>query len=338
MPNPTAQTINEKDHKAKNKKFIFLVIVVCLILLIVSIIFSILTPIKEKIVANNFTFNNYNDTQTTFKKVFYSGEKIIIPEKFNIYQAQNNAGLAEELANRLINDYQLSVNEKIPNYWVGEKNALAKNEYEHNYLFTEAANQNGNSELKIIADEAINVCLNFYKKYSISAKLLPQKNDILYLNSNLEQILVAKKDATFLQIPLTYELDGYQVFYENKKDYPFFCRVDNMYTMQRAVFRDFFQEFSILKELPSISIDQAIKKIKNGEASIIDAKSKVTPSIDLNWIKEADLYSASIDYRFDEQLKIVYPFYKFNAKLTNTAGLNIEAIIITPAVETAKEK
>jgi len=49
------------------------------------------------------------------------------------------------------------------------------------------------------------------------------------------------------------------------------------------------------------------------------------------------LYSVSIEYRYDEELKIAYPFYKFKAKLINSAGINIEAVIITPAVETANK-
>jgi hypothetical protein len=50
------------------------------------------------------------------------------------------------------------------------------------------------------------------------------------------------------------------------------------------------------------------------------------------------LYAVEIEYRYDSELKIAYPFYKFSAKLTNSAGINIEAKIITPAVASAAQK
>lgn len=328
-----------KDHKKQKYRPSFLVVVMLItgVTLLLSVIISIITPTKDRIVANDFVVNNFNDTQSTFKKVSFTGTKIVVPVNFNIYQSQNNSGLAEELVDKLIKEYGLQPDESTPNYWTGATNSLAKNNYEHYYIFSNQAEKKDNV-LVIIADEAISVCQKFYSKYSLLLDLKPQKNSLLYLNTGLEQSIVSAKQATFLQIPLTYELDGYKVFYENQSDYPFFCRVNSNYELERVVFKDFFERFQALKEIPSISIDQAISNIKNGNASIIKANSKIVSAIDLNWINEAELYSVEIEYRYDGELKIAYPFYKFQTKLTNSAGINIEAELITPAVATAIDK
>ncbi len=265
----------------------------------------------------------------------FSGSKIEIPELFNVYQTENNTGMADGLANKLINEYQLEADSKILNYWLGSKNSLTKNSYENYYTFSSVTENKGDNNLPIIAEEALSACLNFYNKYNILSPLVPQKDSFIYLNSGFEQTSTDPKKAVFLQIPLTYELDGYKVFYENQNNYPFFCRVNNSYGLERIVFRDFFQNFQILKQLPSVSIDQAINNIKKGNASIIKADSKTTSAIDLNWINSADLYSIKIEYRYDDKLKIAYPFYKFGAKIINSGGINIEAEIITPAVAAA---
>lgn len=326
-----------EPNKSPKKKINFLLLIAFLALgvLLLATVLKIITPTEEKIVANDFTINNYDDTQSTFKKINFSGVDISIPAAFNIYQAKNSPGLADELANKLIIEYQLVADPNIKNYWLSDNHALAKSSYEHNYTFRSGDKNEGVAELAIITNSAIEICQNFYSKYNILVPLVAQKDSIIYLDSGFEQNIVKINKATFAQIPLTYELDGYKVFYENRNDYPFFCRVDNFYNLERVNFRDFFQEFETSKQLSSISINQAVNNIKKGNASIIDASSEIATVVDLNWINEADLYSVEIEYRYDNELKIAYPFYKFQAKLTNSAGINIQAEIITPAVASA---
>lgn len=331
-------TPTKKTHETKSFNFLLLAGIIVIAALVLAAILSILTPSKEKVIINDFVTNNYDSTQSTFKKVSFSGEKISVPELFNIYRAENSTNIADELAYKLINEYGLTANEEIANYWLGDKNSLTKNSYEHYYTFNSVVENQGNSNLIILAEEAISVCQKFYSKYNILSALVPQKDDLIYLNSGFEQNVVDSGKATFLQIPLTYELDGYKVFYENQNNYPFFCRVNNFYTLERVVFRDFFLNFQVLKQLSSISIDQAVNNIKDGNASIIKADSKMVSAIDLSWINSADLYTVKIEYRYDEKLKIAYPFYRFEAKIVNSGGIDIQAEIITPAVEAAKEK
>jgi len=319
-------------------KLVPILIIVIIVALLVSAALTILTPQKDKIVQNDFVINNYNDTKSTFKNISFSGTTINIPEKFKIYQIDPNTSLdlSTKLAEKLINEYQLVARENVENYWQNGAIFLVKNTNDDRYAFNLpfAEQQNG---LTIVVDEAIKTCLNFYSKYNINPPLTAQKNQLIYLNNNLEQAETEPEQATSLQIPLTYQLDGYPMFYQNENNYPFLCKVNNNYELTRVVFKSNFYTFTPIKEMDSIAIDQAIKNIKDGKASIIDAQSKIADIIDLSWINEANLYSVSIEYRYDEDLKIAYPFYKFKAKLTNSAGINIEALVITPAVETASK-
>lgn len=308
------------------------------IALTTSIVLGIITP-EDKTVAlkNEVVISNYDKSKSTFKKISFSGQEITLPETFAIYRATQSNSSAETLANQIINASNLVLHQNIVNYWVGENSELVKSDSEQNYTFAETMASQDN-DVKIIKSHAVQTCLNFYNKYNTGLKLAVQENSIGYFDDDEEQSEVAEQDAYVLQIPLTYELDGYPVFYENEQDYPFFCKIDNTYNLRRVVFKDFFYNFETIDQMPPISIDQAINNIKNGVASIVGAESQVTYIIDLNKINEADLYSVKIDYRYDSVLKIVYPFYKFNGKLTTDEDNNIQAIIITPAVATAIEK
>ena len=325
-----------KEQK-KEIKIIPILIIFVIVSLLISAILIAITPQKEKVSQTDFVTSNYNDTQSTFKKVSFTGREIIVPEKFKLYQPTSSVSLINELADKIIKDYQLEQGEKLNNYWTRENYTLIKKSYENRWSFDLNPAKIDN-KVTIITDEAITTCFDFYSKYNINLSLVAQEDEISYLDGKLQQEKSEPEEALYLQIPLTYELDGYPVFYQSESNYPFFCKINNNYEIERIVFKDVFYMFEVVKEMPSISIDQAIKNIKNEKVSIIDAQSQIVDAIDLNWINEADLQSVSIDYRFDENLKLAYPFYKFKAKLTNSAGINIQAEIITPAVASAVQE
>lgn len=308
------------------------------IALIVSSILKLITPRQEELSLNNQVFlENHNKTKSSFKKISYSGPDISLPENFSVFQARPSNVAAEILAGKILNDKSMQLHPEIANYWLGENTQLVKSNYENNYTFVEIINK-GNEEVYVVEDMAIQTCLNFYKKYQSEILLNVQKKDIIYLNNSEEQSLTEKETAHVMQIPLTYELEGYPVYYEGEEDYPFFCKIDNNYNLSRVVFKNFFYNFESIFKMPPISVDMAISNIKKGVVSIIDAESQIVDNIDLNWINEAELYSVEIEYRYDDILKIVYPFYRFEGTLTNSAGINIQAALITPAVATAIEK
>jgi len=324
-------------NQKREIKIIPILVIFVIIALLISAILMILTPQKEKVVQSDFVTSNYNQTQSTFKKVIFTGGETTVPETFKIYQIDTMLSLGDVLASAIIRDYQLENHEKLENYWIKDKHVLIKNTYENRWSLDFSPQKNEN-RVTIIVDEAIDKCFNFYSKYNIASTLTAQKDNIIYLDGNLQQEEADPKKATSLQIPLSYELDGYPVFYQNESNYPFFCKINNNYEIERIVFKENLHVFKLVREIPSISIDQAIKNIKNGKVSIINAQSKIVEAIDLNWINEAELQSVSIDYRFDENLKIAYPFYKFQAKITNSAGIDIQAELITPAVNSAVQK
>jgi len=273
----------QRQKPAREIKLIPILVIAVIVALLISVVLMILTPQKDKIVQNDFVTTNYNNSKSIFKKISFSGSSINLPEKFNIYQTDPNTtlDLSAKLAERLIDEYQLIAREDVENYWQNGATFLVKNTYDNRYAFNLPSTKQ-QSDLTIIPDEAIATCLNFYSKYNVNPPLIAQKNQLIYLNNSLEQAETEPKQATSLQIPLTYQLDGYPVFYQNENNYPFLCKVNNNYEVTRVVFKSTFHTFTQIKEMDSITIEQAVENIKNGKASVIDAQSKIADIIDLN--------------------------------------------------------
>lgn len=76
--------MENKQKQPIKINFLGIVLIAAILILVLASIFSILTPKKDKIIANDFAINNYDDTQSTFKKVNFSGNEIYVPENFNI--------------------------------------------------------------------------------------------------------------------------------------------------------------------------------------------------------------------------------------------------------------
>jgi hypothetical protein len=338
MNNTNKQNTQTNNTQRVKLKFWQYLLILSVTALVVSAVLKIITPQGAEVVIKNEVFvKNIDKTESTFKKVVFSGERINIPESFNLYKISQTNISADLLANQIINQNSLIKDERVDNYWVGKNSALSKSLYENNFTYSEILNAQDNDVL-IIKEEAVKSCLNFYSKHALDLGLIPQEDAIIFLSKGLEQEYVEEKDAYYAQIYLSYELDGFPVFYQNEAEYPFFCKIDNNYNLERVVFKNFFYGFEIVESLSPLSIDQAISNIKKGTVSIISAESQITHIIDLNWINEADLYSVEIEYRYDDELKIAYPFYRFEGRLTNSAGINIQATLITPAVATAKSE
>lgn len=329
--------MNSNKKQIQKLKFWHWVLIVSALLLFISAVLSILTSQEQlKISKNEEGFSNFDRSNSTFKNIYFSGIELSLPDFFRVFSIEEETNVAELLANRIINEKKLLIHETIPNYWTSDTAELAKSEYEKNFTFVEFS-EGEKSDLNIIKNEAIKVCQNFYSKYQVGENLQVKEDEIVYLNNDDEQHEVDQKDAKIMIIPLSYNLDGFDLFFQNEGEYPFMCKVSNKYVAEKIVFKDLFYNFKPIAELSPISIDQAVSNIKKGDGAIIKAESQIVNIIDLSWINEANLYSVEIDYRYDEKLKIAYPFYKFKAKLTNSGGINIEAVIITPAVKTAKE-
>jgi hypothetical protein len=323
-----------KEQIKKQNNFLLYFSIVVVIALIVSAIFILITPAEEKIIESDFVSVNYDKTNSEFATVNFSGSEIEVTDKLNIYRPKQAISSAD-FAEKIINSYELVANPDYDNYWVGENSSMIKRNSDDYYIlqfgFPERPDEIINK------DQAISTCLAFIKEKNLNLNVVTQENEILYLDNGTEQNIVNEEQAQFLQIPLTYELDSHPVFFEQETYYPIFCRVNSNYQVERFVFKELFNEFEAVKGMNSLSLDKAINNIKKGKASIIDANSQITSNFDLFYIKEANLYQVELEYRYDENLAIAYPFYHFKAKITNSEGLNLESDIITPAVNTAAE-
>ncbi len=332
---------NKQDNHQEvlKKEFSFgkKAIIVFALGLLLSLLIRVLTPPEKNLVQSDFVVKNYDSTKSDFKKVAWLGTESPIPEKLSIFQQNNELDLAKYLADLLISEHNLTPMEGVENYWINENKFLMYSPLEKSFVYN-TSNEISNEAPQMIIDEAIRKCTDFYRQYNLDINLSAQKKDIIYLNNDQDHGEVTLENATALQIPFIHQVGEYSLMYQNENNPPFVCRVDNNYQVIKLTFKEKFHQFEPTLELNTISLEEAINNIKDGKASIIYATTGQPERLDLSWIETADLTDFEIEYSFDETTKIAYPFFKFEATITNSSGVTMQAIIITPAVNTQAEK
>lgn len=333
MTNQDKKTTTKHELSFSIKALIFFSTI-----LFIAAIIRLLTPPEKKVVESEFVTKNYDKTISSFKKVTWLDTNKTIPEKLLLYQQSNEINLVDYLVNELKNQYALVPLEKANNYWMGEEASLNFNVYDKVFVFITFKETTIDDGPQIIKDEAIQKCLDFFKQYNLDLKLFAKTDEIIYLSSEHDHQEVSPVDADSLIIPFGYRVGDFELMQQNENNPAFSCLINKNYEVGKLVFKEKFYQFEPTLEMNTISLDQAVKNIEKGKASIIYATIGQPERLDLNWIETADLTDFEIEYRFDETTKVAYPFFKFEAAITNSSGVTMQAIIITPAVNTQAEK
>lgn len=302
-----------------------------LLALIATALLRVLTPQDLKVEEQSFVTTNYDEKSSTFKKVAFTGEAISLPEKMPLYQMTGGNQVSEDIAEKIRQSFQLTQNKDKDNYWQSADKLLIYQKLEKRFTLYDYAAKIQDSTTTINSDQAIQACQDFFKNAS-GLTVQAQLDHIIYYNAAEEFKEVSPEKAYRAYIPLSISLNGYPTYIGNKSEFPFSCLVLNNAEIAKVNFSDFFYTFQESYQVKTITIDQAVKNIEKGIASIISIDDEMITSFDSYWIDSARLTKVQVVYRYDKDLQIAYPFYQFNAVLTNSEGLTTAGTIITPAV------
>ena len=110
--------------------------------------------------------------------------------------------------------------------------------------------------------------------------------------------------------------------------------MNNKGQVLRVDFSPLFISTQPLSTSSRITINDAINNINNDQGSIISFGLKDTHKTDISVIKSADFEEVTIEYRYDSQIGLAYPFYRFSGTGKDLGGLEITLEVNTPAVKT----
>jgi hypothetical protein len=328
-------TQNQPQEKRQyNKKWLKYLLVFAIMGTIVSIIVRMFTPPKPKVNETQFIITNIDESQTQFAGINYSGSQISTPARFTVAKVEMASSLTGYIENQLTSDFNLILNQQLGDVWQGQNYSMYKDDV--NKKYTLSANSSPIQEKVIEKQNSIEVANSFINKYFSSLELSLIEDDIGYFSGSFEPFQVPPEEAQTIKLYYGYKIQDYPVFYRKFSFHPFTITINSSLEIQKAEFQTFFAKFISQTSSKAITLERAVENINNNQASIIYAEQINPGQLSLEDIQSGKLTEVSIEYRVDEILMLAYPFYRFKGTLINNEDIEIEAEIITPAIETSK--
>ncbi len=322
----------------KNKIIVFIMVVI--FLLIVSGVLRILTPPHTVITQSpTYTQTNRYGTQTTFQNISYTGPSISVPTQLTVSKESATTTTETSFLAQIESDFQLTPLAQPPNVWTSPHYSLSKTDFNNNYdlVSNTVATPGAAVTKKINKDEALNFTQIFLKKYFPANQLKLLTDTITYYKADYDNSVTTVDKADWVLLSYTYQIDGYPIFYQNQREYPFSFIIDADNNIQKFSFFPFFAQFTPISKQDTISVAQAIKNINAGQGSLVSFQSNDSTATDISQIKSANLAYVTIEYRVDPKTSITYPFFSFSGDAVDAQGRSVSVSIITPAIQTVPQ-
>lgn len=326
-----------KKNKSNNNflKYFFLF---SFLLLIINITVRFFLPQEVPVQTSDFQTTNKDGSQSIFLEVSYSGQQSEIPESFSINTYDIPNINFDEVKNNLISNLNLEANPNIDTIWANDEWYLNYQPETNKYILLNLIeSENSHDEdlpIGFNREGLTNFAENEINKIFSNLDLIIQTENIDFWPNEHEFIEKTTIDrATLADIPFTYSIDGFPLFYQKEASFPFKLTVFSNLTFGKMTYFPFSIEPQVIGNRKSLSVDQAIENIRSNKfASIISNAQERGTELKIDTILSVNFETYSIEYRVDEEQGLIYPFYRFsgNAETTND---NLWVEVLTPAVD-----
>lgn len=342
---------NHLPAQTNNKKLIFSLVLFALFATGLSLIFFALTPLRKTSVnQTEFMTTNFDQSKSTFKSLKFTSNQPTIPEKLPIAEVKLNPTIVNQMAQQLIEKYNLHESPNSKNIWVRENYSLFRDEKNGEYIFNNAptlVEQASESALAatdakyvektVKRDAAIRAADSFIQSLFPQTTYLPARKQMKFFRQNKTDLDDSSEaNATLIEIPFSPHLAEFPVFNGYEEYAPIRVMLNAQNEIIKCTIQTQILETVIVKQVATITVEQAIANILAGQGSIISAYQNAVGPLDLAIVRSGTLEKAVVEYRTDLETGLAFPVYRFSGKISLSPDTEAEADIITPAIVVAK--
>jgi len=284
-----------------------------------------------------FVTTSITGQQTQFSGVRYLGGQMVVPAELSISHSSQGTS-SEQVIEALLERLSLEKVGDSTNFWRNtQQQSLTLNAVSGQYQLRVNSSEDAVTSTRLSQDELIQRAQQQLANYFPNLALQANTKKILFYEDSHEVFdTTTLEQAGLARIPFTYVIDGFPTSFRNTASEPFNVVVTTEGVVTIINFYPQFLEITSAERIKTISTQTAISNINLGRGSIISAylEGDAPVPTDLAQISSGDMTEAAIEYRFDESINTIYPFYKFKGSAVNGDGNSFKVEIITPAVAT----
>lgn len=279
---------------------------------------------------------NVNQTKTNYSNLTFTGDAPRIPEKMWVARVERfDQPDDQSLVTALVKKYELQPSPHVAGIWNGPSYSLefdqSKNEYRLSKNLTAAT-----GKAKTISPASVNrlvsTAARAVKEIFPETSYVPFPQQVEYLIADGLYEPSPIETATHIRVPFGLSYFEVPVLLNFSRSFPMTVALDAEGEITTLVAQPFSADFQPESQHFSLSVQEAIQQIQQGNASIIDSYSEQTITPDLKQIVRGEFSAAALEYRIDTKTNLLVPYYHFTGTLVNFDNDIFSAEVITPAV------
>jgi hypothetical protein len=335
-----SQMPKEKDNLEKKlanlskKKFpsSFQKLLIALIIIVVLIIVNQQIKDSKKLPKTDFFNLNQNQEAQNIQNIIYVGPDFSLQPTFPIFETTKLE--KENLVDFFVKKYNFLKNSQVEDLYVNDKYFLNVDKGESEYYSLSLHQPPNLLPFGLKKDQALEVGKQLIQDFFPNSQLVAQINDINYLKGGYMIDPTTKEEATYIQIPYTYQLNNLPIFYKKDSQFPFLLTLSSEYELVKLEFSPFFLEFNETNNFNSLNLETVLNNINiNKKAVIMDPFDQNEVPIDSQNIVSGKLLSYKLEYRLDETNNLAFPVINFLGNFKNNQGEEFKAKLITPTTK-----
>lgn len=340
---PVVMTVlNKLRTTLKDKPLVTGLTAFVLLLVGLTLILVALTPKQgTALPVTPFMSTNFDQSTSDMRNINFTGSAPEVPNTLPIARLELNVAAAEQIAQKLMEQHQLQSIAQSKNIWRSSDASLFRDEAKAEYTFSrdklllQATRQPDEKHPPFNEPQLVALAQKTLDELLGANAYQPLYSGVTYLHiDGVHLDKTSKDEANFIEIPFSLKLSQYPVFVGHNERPPFILTFDSSGTLIKMTFQAQIMTTSILRQSPTITSQQAVSNITNGQGSVVSAYQQIAKPLDLKTIYSGTLTSAKIEYRADIESGVIFPVYRFSGILLNNQGTEITADVITPAVAT----
>lgn len=273
---------------------------------------------------------------TSFNGLVFTGSAPITPQQMWVASVTDFSNEKDqELLASLIAYFRLEASPHVPNVWNGPEYSLTfdpnTNTYQVTRLLT-GTQTNGTLLTQPMIPGLISSAESIVTQMlpNSTFESLPSKVELLLADGVFEPAVIG--EATHLSVPFSLSFYQLPVFLGLESQFPLTTFVDSTGALTRLDATPFSAEFTAQSQHSTLSIQQALRQVEQGNARIISSYSESTVQPILDAVVRGEFTSATLEYRLDPATNLLIPYYRFAGTLVNSDNDIFSAEVITPAV------
>jgi hypothetical protein len=299
-------------------------------------VLRLITPQRTTTIPNLVQQGNPDGSQTDFTGLTFSGQTPQVPEKMWVARVTNfTVASSDKILKSLISAYNLKQSTNVDTMWIGLDYTLSYFEDSNTYNL-------GQNDLapvdppQTIAPSDVSQLVTVAQKMVAdtfpSLEFVSFPNRIELLTGVGEFAPATPTTATYISVPFGPSFYGIPVVLEFGRTLPLTVYLDANGSLVKLLAQPYSSSFEATTQYYTLSVQEALREVESGNASIIESYSEVTGTPNLTQVVRGEFASVTVEYRIDTKTKLLVPYYHFVGNLVNYDNDLFTADVITPAV------